>query len=132
MKGKILMLTSTINSFCQEISPMLKMIGDLLNIFKVSLPLILIALCILDIGKAVISSKSDDIKKNIKSGLKKLAVSVFIFFVPTVCMLIFNFVGGFQEITEESGIDYDICYDCMFKPSSSECTKAVEIAELES
>ena len=123
------MVNSSINTFCLEISPILKMIGDLLGIFKLALPLILIALCIIDIGKAVISSKTDDIKKNIKACVKKLIVCVAIFFVPTICMVVFGFVNSFKEIKENSGVDFDICYSCMFNSSNEECKKAVEIAE---
>lgn len=132
MKGSAFMLILTINTFCQELSPVLKMIGDFLNIFKICLPLVLIALCIFDIGKAIISSKSEDVKKYMKNGLKKLAVCVIVFFVPVICMMTFGFVGGFKDITENSGIDYRICYDCMFNPSSDDCQNAIEIAELNS
>lgn len=123
------MLVLSINTFCQDLSPALKLVGDFLNIFKISLPLILIALCILDIGKGIISSKSDDVKKHIKNGLKKLAVCVVVFFVPIICMVVFGFIGGFKDIMKNSGVDYQICYDCMFNPSSEGCRDAVEIAE---
>ena len=122
------MFVASINTFCQDISPALQFIGQVLSIFKISLPLILISLGIIDIAKAVISSKTDDIKKNIKSFFKKIAVCVSIFFVPTLCMVVFGFVGGFKDATVESGIDYDVCYDCMFYPSSKGCRTAVQIA----
>lgn len=119
----------TINTFCRELSPILQLIGQALNIFKISLPLILVVLGIFDIGKAVISSKSDDIKKHMKNFFKKILACVVIFFIPMMCMVVFGFVGGFADIKENSGIDYDICYDCMFNPGSDDCTDAVKIAE---
>lgn len=119
----------SINTFCQELSPILQLIGQALSIFKISLPLILVVLGIFDIGKAVISSKSDDIKKYLKNFSKKLAVCVIIFFVPMICMVVFGFVGGFNDIKNNSGIDYDVCYNCMFNPSSDNCTSAVAIAD---
>lgn len=119
---------AAINTFCQDISPALQLVGQLLTIFKISLPLILICLGIFDIAKAVISSKSDDVKKNLKSFFQKIAICVGLFFVPTLCMIVFGFVGGFNDIKNESGIDYDVCYDCVFNPSSKDCKKAVQIA----
>lgn len=126
------MTIQAINTFCRDLSPLLKLIGDALNVFKISLPLLLIALSIFDIGKAVVSAKTDDVKKHMKNCFKKLLICVAVFFVPTLCMVAFGFIGNFKEIKETSGIDYEICYDCMFNPSSEECKTAVEIAELES
>lgn len=123
------MTIMNINSFCREISPLLQLIGQALNIFKITLPLVLIILGIVDIGKAVISSKSDDVKKNLKNFFKKLAVSVLVFFVPTIVMVVFGFIRGFSNIIDNSGIDYSICYECMFNPSSEECTENVELSE---
>jgi H+/gluconate symporter-like permease len=122
------MLILQINAFCQELSPILQLIGQALNLFKIFLPLILIALGILDIGKAIISSKSEDVKKNMKNFFKKVIACVVVFFIPTICMIVFGFVGGFNDIKENSGVDYDVCYSCMFNPSNDECTNAVEIA----
>ncbi len=119
----------TINTFCQEVSPILQLIGQGLNIFKIFLPLVLIVLGIFDIGKAVISSKSDDVKKNMKLFLRKIAISVLVFFVPVIGMIVFGFVGGFNDIKNNSGLDFDICYNCMFNPNNEECTDAVRIAE---
>ncbi len=129
-KGWCRMISLAVNNFCLELSPVLKMIGDALNIFKVTLPLVLIILCIFDIGKAVISSKSSDVKKNIVNCAKKLAVCVLVFFIPTICMIVFGFVDAFDEITKKSGLDFDVCYDCMFNSSGENCKSAVEIAEL--
>lgn len=119
----------SINTFCQDISPALQFVGQALTIFKVSLPLVLICMGIIDIAKAVLSSKSDEVKKNLKSFFQKIAICVGLFFVPTLCMVVFGFVGGFNDIKNKSGIDYDVCYDCVFNPSSKGCRKAVQIAD---
>ena len=120
-----------INSMCQGLSSGLQLIGRLIYIFKLFLPLILIVLGIFDIGKAVISSKSEDVKKHMKNFLYKIVVCVIVFFIPNICMIIFGFVGGFNDIRENSGVDYDVCYACMFNPNSDECTYYVELAESE-
>lgn len=122
------MIITSINSFCRELSPILQLIGQVLTIFKILLPLVLIVLGIFDIGKAVISSKTDDIKKYMKNFAKKVAVVVLIYFVPTLVMVVFGFVGNFNEITKESGLDYDVCYDCLFKPNSYNCQDSVSLS----
>lgn len=123
------MYSMSVNNFCENLSPLLQLVGQVINIFKISLPLILICLGIFDIGKAVISSKTDDVKKNLKAFLYKLGICVIVFFVPTICMVIFGFVGGFSDIKKNSGLDYDVCYDCMFNPNSNNCKSSVELAE---
>lgn len=125
------MIILTINNFCQGLSPLLQLIGQALNLFKLFLPLVLVVLGIFDIGKAIISSKSEDVKKNMKNFLKKVVVCVVVFFIPTICLVVFSFVGGFNDIKNESGIDYDVCYSCMFNPSDETCGNAVVIAKKE-
>lgn len=118
-----------LNNFCGTLSPLLQLIGEFLVIFKISLPLILIILAIFDIAKAVISSKSDDVKKHLKGLLGKIAICVIVYFVPMIISLIFTFVSGFNEIVDESGMDYQVCYDCMFSPYSSTCQDSVSLNE---
>lgn len=129
MKGRLVLNTLSINTFCQELSPVLQLTGQGLNIFKIFLPIVLIVLGIFDIGKAIISSKSEDVKKNMKMFLRKIAVCVIVFFIPLIGMVIFGFVGGFSDIKDNSGVDFDICYSCMFNPGSEDCKEAVTVAE---
>lgn len=123
------MILLTIDTFCKDLSPILKMIGDVLTIFKLFIPLILITLCIFDIGAAVISNKPAKVKEKIINCVKKLAFSVLIFFIPLVCMVIFGFVDRFRLTIENSGIDYEVCYTCMFDPNDNVCVAAVECAK---
>lgn len=117
-----------LNNFCQELSPILILIGQVITIFKLSLPLILIILGIFDISKAVISSKSDDIKKYMTKFLKKVAFCILVFFVPTICMIIFGFVKEFDDIKSNENFDFNVCYNCLFESNNQICKEAVKIA----
>ena len=46
---------SSLGVFCQNLSPMLQIVGEFLLIFKIAIPIILIVICIFDIGKAIVS-----------------------------------------------------------------------------
>jgi len=122
---KIMFYLLNINNFCKGLSPVLILIGHALNIFKLCLPLILIVLGIVDIGKAVISSKSEDVKKNMKNFFKKVLVCALVFFIPTVGMVVFGFIEDFTEIRENSGLDFDVCYNCLFDSGGEICKNAV-------
>ena len=120
-----------IDTLCQSTSSGLQLIGRLIYVFKIFLPLILIALGIFDLGKAAISSKTDDVKKNIKNFFYKLAICLIVFFIPNLCMIVFGFVESFNDMKDNSGVDFDVCYACVFKPNSDTCIDAVELEEME-
>ena len=54
-----------LSGFCTGVKPVLQAAGWLLLIFKIIIPLIIVGLGALDLGKAVTSGKDDDIKKNL-------------------------------------------------------------------
>lgn len=123
------MITGSINSICKNLSPLIQILGYFILIYKIFLPLILIVIISVDLTKVIVSNKSDELKKCLKNMVIKLALSILIFFVPMISMLIMSFIGQFEYIKNDSGIDYNICYDCMFNPTSSRCNEAIENAE---
>ena len=54
----------------------------------------------------------------------------YIFYTDNLSSL-FNFIGEFSAIRKNSGLDYEVCYNCLFNPNKDECTDAVEIAMAE-
>ena len=119
--------TSQIGVFCTGLSPFLQLVGSVLHIFKILIPLILIIVCIIDIGKIILSSKNEN-KGAFKNMVMRIIACVLLFFVPAIFMLIFGFVSGYNKVKEESGIDYSVCYDCLFFPYNDNCEDAVLIA----
>ena len=63
------------------------------NVIRVGIPLILIIYGMLDLGKAVISQKEDDIKKNQKIFVSRLIAAALVFFVFTVVQLVIGLVA---------------------------------------
>ncbi len=116
--------------FCSGTSEILSMVGWALTIFKVVIPLIIIALGLVDLGKAAVSSKPEEIKKSATSLVWRLVGGILIFFVPSIIMMIFGFVGRFS--TAQSGLgqnEWNICYKCITAPWDGTCTTAVETAK---
>jgi len=114
-----------LNGFCRELSPFLHLVGEGIVIFELAIPLILIVIGIIDISRAVVSKKSEDVKKNLLSFGIKVVFSILIYFVPLFIMVLYNLVGTFTTSVEASGIDFEVCYDCLFNPSSEVCNDAV-------
>ena len=44
-------------------------------------------------------------------------------------MIIFGLNSEYNEERENSGLDYNVCYDCLFNPYDDTCMDAIVIAE---
>lgn len=105
------------DNFCFQTSNIWRTVGYFLFIFKIVIPIILIILGMVDLGKAVISSDDKAISKAAKSLMMRVIAAVAIFFVPTIVSFVIQLVGGAQG-------DYDTCAACLSSPSGPVCTDA--------
>ena len=55
----------SLSSLCTEAKDILAFAGWILTFFKIAIPLLIIGLGMFDFGKAVVSSKDDEIKKEL-------------------------------------------------------------------
>jgi len=84
--------------------PIVKLIKyGIIPIFQIGIPIILIVLGMLDLGKAVMAGKEDEMKKAQSTLVKRAIYAVAVFFVVTLVTLVFNLVSGtaFQGTTDE-------------------------------
>ena len=102
-------------SICSDLSPIWQIIGWVLWVFKIAIPIIIIVFGMIDLGKAVVASKDDEIKKSIKSLVMRAIAGIVIFFVPNLVGLIFNLVGGFKANDVQA--EYGICKTCIVSPA---------------
>lgn len=98
--------------FCSDTANIWRLIGIVINIFKIVIPIIIVLLAILDLGKAVMAGDDKEIKEAQKMLIKRIIYGVVIFFVVTVVQAVFNLVGG-----NESN-DSSICWTCATKPET--------------
>lgn len=115
-----LVMLGAIDSFCQDMSGMLKLIGYILWIFKVVIPLIIVIYGMIDLGKAVMASKDDEIKKALKQLMFRLAAGVLIFFIPTFIMFVFELISDFNNIMSET--QFEVCETCILRPGDCQTT----------
>ncbi len=64
------------------------------TLIKIAIPLILIIMGMLDLGKAVISQKGDEIKKQQGIFVKRFISAALVFFVFAIVKLVVGIVGG--------------------------------------
>lgn len=77
--------------------------NGLLPLIQIGIPILLIVLGTIDLGKAVIASKEDEIKNAQKMLVKRLIYAVAVFLVVTIVSLVF----GLFSSTDNQEIEND-------------------------
>ena len=103
-----------LSNLCTEASDVLAFAGWILTFFKIGIPLLIIGLGMFDFGKAVVSSKDDEIKKSAKTLMYRAIAGVVIFFVPTIVLWLFGTVQGFGKAKDNT--DFKTCETCILAP----------------
>ena len=111
------------DGFCANTANIWQLVGYALLVFKIVIPIILIVMGMLDLGKAVVASKADEVKKATTSLALRAVAVVVIFLIPTIISFLIGIIGGF---TQEAKDDYKICSSCITNPNSG-CQKADEL-----
>ena len=111
----LLSFGATVSDFCTSTKDLLRIVGVVLYIFKIAIPIVIIALGMFDFGKAVVAEKEDEIKKQTKRLIYRIVAGIVIFFIPTIVNLIFT--TAVPEYESESS-DFSVCSNCILKPSS--------------
>lgn len=123
--GNYLLLGAGLTNFCGEISEILQLVGWALTIFKIAIPLIIIAVGLIDLGKAAVSSKPEEVRKSATSLIWRLVGGIVIFFIPTIVMLVFGLVSGWSGPDGiENQVNFDVCRACVERPwNATDCHK---------
>ena len=96
---------------CSDLAPIIKLLKHgVIPIIQIGIPIILIILGMLDLGKAVVASKEDEIKTAQKLLVKRCIYALAIFFVITIVRVVF----GLLSSTDDSSINnqsWSTCWD---------------------
>lgn len=110
-------------SFCSQTATIWQIVGWILLILKIVIPVILIILGIIDLSKAVLSSKDDAIMSAAKRLMFRAIAAVAIFFIPTVINIVMGLIDDFR--TSGAASDFKICRDCLYTPGKCDTSKDV-------
>ena len=81
-------------TFCGNLQGLLTLLGYVITAFKIVIPLLLIVFGMMDVGRAVVGSKDDEIKKSLKSFAMRAIAAVVIFFILSIVGLIMSAVAN--------------------------------------
>lgn len=99
--------------FCANTANVWQIVGYFLMVFKIVIPILLIIWGMIDLGKAVVESKDDAIKKNTKMLAMRAIAAVIIFFIPTIVGMLMGLIGSFSDVQE----DWKVCRSCITSPN---------------
>ena len=87
-------------------------VGNIISFIKIAVPIILILMGSIDLTKAVMASKDDDIKKAQSTLIKRAIIGVVIFFIPTIVTLLLNLINQNSD---------NACMSCITSPGQEQC-----------
>ena len=103
-----------LSTFCGEMKSILRIVGYVLFIFKIAIPLVIIAYGMFDFGKAVVAQKEDEIKTQTKRLIFRFVAGIVIFFIPHLVIWLF---GAFVDDYSSEAQSFKTCETCFLKPN---------------
>ncbi len=95
-----------LGTFCQDTQTVWTLVGKLLNIFRIVIPILVVIFGMIDLGKAVVGSKDEDIKKAAKQLLMRFIAGLVIFFIPELVKAAFGLLGNAIDADYRTCIEY--------------------------
>ena len=77
-----------------NLAPLWKVVGTVINVIWIGVPILLIILGSIDLGKAVISSKEDEVKKAKKALLNRVIYAVLVFCVVWIVGIVMDAISS--------------------------------------
>ena len=102
------------DGFCSQTADVWQFVGRIVLVLKIVIPVVLIVLGIIGLGKAVIADDDKEIKTQVNRLITKFIAAVVIFFLPNIVTACFNLVNGFNDVKP----DYMVCIECIGSPQS--------------
>ncbi|MBQ2873521.1 MAG: hypothetical protein IJE89_05940 [Bacilli bacterium] len=97
---------------CGSLWPLISLIKNgIIPLIQVGIPIILIVLGMLDLGKAVVASKEDEIKNAQKMLIKRAIYAVAIFFVVLIVQLVFGLLSSAGDDYGDQGNNWMDCWN---------------------
>lgn len=95
--------------FCGDpgVQTLFSILGFGVTAIKIAIPIILILLGMLDMGKAVTSGKDDEIKKQLVIFLKRAVAAILVFFIPSLVGLVMQLINN--NLTDSGACGYAQC-----------------------
>lgn len=97
---------------CNDIAPIIKFIKNIFNLIQIIIPIGLIIMGAVDLGKAVLSSDDKEIKMATSKLIKRAIAAVMIFFLVLIVKLVMGLISDSgDENTGDKSESWISCWD---------------------
>ncbi len=100
-------------SYCTGLKSSLRIVGEIINVIKIVVPLVIMALACVDLFKTIMNGKDDQLGKSIKSVVTRLILGVLIFLIPSILEFGFSLVDEWTDYETS----YSECVTCVLNVS---------------
>lgn len=99
------------NDGCGGLVPIVKLIYEAIKILMILIPIGLIVFGLIDLGKAVIAGKEDEMKKAQGTLIKRVLYAALVFFIPFIVGLVMDLVAksGGNDVSNTN--DWSECWN---------------------
>ena len=80
--------------YCNELGPIIGILKTVVGLLQFGIPILLIIFGMLDLGKAVIAGKEDEMKKAQSTLIRRFIYAVAVFLVVTLVSFVMGMVGA--------------------------------------
>ena len=92
--GSVTVVNGKLTGPISEVGKIVQLVGKIISIFQIAIPIILVVMGLVSLGKAVVASKDDEVKKATSGLVKKLIMAAAIFFVVAIVKLVIGLVNN--------------------------------------
>jgi len=114
-------LISCGNRTIVDMDPLIPTItSTVVTIIMIGIPVLLVFFGMLDLGKAVMAQKEDEIKKGQQMFLRRLLSAAIVFFVVFIVQMVLGLVAPRTEVDENANVWN--CFQCFVRgPENDRC-----------
>lgn len=103
-------------TFCANTAGIWRVVGFVIYIIRIAIPIIIVLLGTLDLGKAVIAGEDKKIKEAQKTFILRIVYGVAIFFVFPIVEVIFGLLNFDVDSSYQR-----VCWECATHPNNENC-----------
>lgn len=110
-------------SLCESsVLKIFRLAGYAIVLVKILVPIIIIIIGSIDLGKVLISGENDKISEVVNKFVKRFIAAAIIFFVPTLVSYALSYVKGTESVLS----DFNVCHECLLSPLSDDCSTYIQ------
>lgn len=108
----LLLIGKNMQEICRDndMVTIMSVVKTVFTVIQIAVPILLIIMGSLDLMKAVMAGKEDEIKKSQGTFVKRAIAAVIVFFIPLIVSLVIGLLPA-GTTSDGSNVNYKACWD---------------------